>query len=123
MKKYTKKEIDGLLSIQSSWELIGKQRRIKRLFKKFNARTNTAKSQKEIKDAERMMEVCAQAMEIYKEPPHQRNYQKKVKPKKKLRKKYVAKKTVPNNNEGCLIPIAISISSFGLLIWILILNI
>jgi hypothetical protein len=118
--KYTKKEIDDLLSLQSSWTLEGKQRSIKRSFRKFNGQTNTATTQKKIDHAEMMMEVCAQAMQTYKEPPHKRNYQKKVKPKKKPRKKYVAKKTTPNNNGGCLIPIAISLSSFGLLIWMLI---
>lgn len=119
--KYTKEEIDDLLSLNSSWTLQGKQRSIKRSFRKFNGQTNTGTTQKKIDHAEMMMEVCAQAMQIYKEPPHKRNYQKKVKTKKKPRKKYVTRKTTPNNNEGCLIPIAISLSSFGLLIWILIL--
>ena len=128
--KYTKKEIDDLLSIQSSWTLERKQRYIKNLFRKFNGQTNTATTQKKIDHAEKMLEVCAQAIEIYKSPAHKRNYQKKVKPKRKPRKtttnykkvkpKRKPRKTTANNNEGCLIPIAISLSSFGLLIWMLI---
>lgn len=121
--RYSKKEIDDLLSIRSTWTLEGKQRSIKRSFRKFNGQTNTATTQKQIDHAEKMLEVCAQAMQLYKEPAHRRNYQKKVKPKKKPRQKNVARKTTLDNNEGCLIPIAISLSSFGLLIWILILNI
>ena len=118
---YTKKEIDDLLSIRSNWTLEGKQRHIKRSFRKFNGQTNTATTQKQIDHAEKMLEVCAQAIEIYKAPAHKRNYQKLVKPKTKPIKKSVVRKTSTNNNEGCLIPIAISLSSFGLLIWMLIL--
>tara|TARA_Y100001970_G_scaffold280988_1_gene390876 strand:- start:1598 stop:1990 length:393 start_codon:yes stop_codon:yes gene_type:complete len=125
--KYTKKEIDGLLSLNTEWTNERKQKQIKKLFKKFNARTNTSTSQKEIDNAERMMEICAEATLVYKSPAHKRNYRKfstisknKVKPKKKPTRKYTPKKTTSNKNDGCLIPIVISLSSFGLLIWIII---
>ncbi len=112
--KCTKKEIDGLLSLNTDWTDERKQKQIKKLFKKFNARTNTSTSQKEIDNAERMMEICAEATLIYKLPSHKRNYQKKV-----VKKRKVAKPAA-KQNDGCIIPIIISLSSFGLLLWMLI---
>lgn len=75
---YTKEQVDNLLSIDPKWALVKKQKHIKKLFKKFNARTNTSTKANQIAEAERMMEVCAQAMLIYKSPAHKRNYTKKV---------------------------------------------
>ena len=112
--KYSKNELNDLLSIKSSWSLEKKQKSIKRSFRKFNGQTNTATTQKQLDDAEKMLEVCAQAIQIYKEPVHKRNYQKKV-----VKKRQVAKPTA-KKNDGCIIPIIISLSSFGLLIWMLI---
>ena len=113
--KYTEKEINDLLSIKPSWSLEKKQKSIKRSFRKYNGQTNTATTQKQLDNAEKMLEVCAQAIQIYKEPAHKRNYTKK-----KPAIKYTPKKTTSNKNDGCLIPIVISLSSFGLLIWIII---
>ncbi len=111
--KYTKKEIDGLLSLKSEWTTDQKQKQIKKLFKKFNALTNTSNSQKEIDNAERMMEICAEAILVYKSPAHKRNYQKKV-----VKKRQVAKSTV-EQNDGCIIPIIVTLSSFGIFIWLI----
>lgn len=75
---YTKEQVNNLLSIDPKWTIEKKQKHIKKLFKKFNARTNTSTKANQIADAERMMEVCAKAMLIYKSTAHKRNYTKKV---------------------------------------------
>ena len=111
--KYTKKEIDGLLSLNTDWTDERKQKQIKKLFKKFNALTNTSSSQKEIDNAERMMEICAEATLVYRSPAHKRNYQKKV-----VKKRQVTKSTV-EQNDGCIIPIIVSLSGFGIFIWLI----
>tara|TARA_B100001057_G_scaffold364405_1_gene367221 strand:- start:536 stop:889 length:354 start_codon:yes stop_codon:yes gene_type:complete len=111
--KYTKKEIDSLLSLNTDWTDERKQKQIKKLFKKFNALTNTSSSQKEIDNAERMMEICAEATLVYRSPAHKRNYQKKV-----VKKRQVTKSTV-EQNDGCIIPIIVSLSSFGIFIWLI----
>jgi len=111
---YTKKEIDNLLSLNSSWSLEKKQKTIRRLFKKFNAQTDTANTQNQIDHAEKMMDVCAQAIEIYKPESHKRKYTKVVKKKRKPRKKKAVKKS---DDGGCLVPIVMLLSSASLFIF------
>lgn len=136
---YTKEQVDNLLSIDSKWTLEKKQKYIKKLFKKFNARTNTSTKANQITDAERMMEVCAKAMLIYKSPAHKRNYKKKV-VKKKIptykrksapisgyARSFPDKKTYDHTNgskknsssSGCMIPIIFALSALSLIIGVL----
>ena len=107
---YTKEQVDNLLSIDPKWTIEKKQKHIKKLFKKFNARTNTSTKAIQIADAERMMEVCAKAMIIYKSPAHKRNYKKKVTKKRsssyKRKTPTVKNKTTSsqnkNDSDGCV---------------------
>ena len=143
MSKYTKREIDEKLGIDDSFTREKKRKIIRDLFRKWNARTNLYHStQEELKEAQIMLNYCGAGMELYKSkkshkrkykkiiaiPPSNdtefnRIYQSALKSKKKIltpqtkRKKKVVKEA---SNSGCLIPIAISLSSFGLLIWMLI---
>ena len=123
MSKYTKREINGKLGLGDSLSHKEKVKIIKDLFRRSNARTNLQHiTEEELIEAKEMLDWCAAGMELYKSKKrHKRKYKKKrIVPKRKPRKKPATKKNTSNNNEGCLIPIAISLTSFGLLIWMLI---
>ena len=95
IKKYTKRYVDKELGIRSNWSHDEKKDHIRKAFRYWNAKTNVFEG-KELKHAEKMLNLCAAASEIYK---------KDLSPNKKKVKRARKKKKTINTKEDLRIAI------------------
>jgi hypothetical protein len=79
--KYSKAVIDDKLQIKSYWSKKDKNKHVHQIFKKWNAKLRILKDPSKIQQAEYYLELCSQAMSIYKIKAKPRKLKKTVKPK------------------------------------------
>ena len=102
IKKYTKRYIDKELGIRSNWSHDEKKEHIQNIFREWNAKTNVLEG-KELKHAEKMLNLCAAAMEIYKKDssPSKKKAKRVRKKKKTIYKKEDFLINDDNDDGGC----------------------
>ena len=79
--KYSKAVIDDKLQIKSYWSKKDKNKHIHQIFKQWNAKLRILKDSSKIQQAEYYLELCSQAMLIYKIKAKPRKLKRTVKPK------------------------------------------
>ena len=97
--KYSKAVIDNKLQIKSYWSKKDKNKHVHQIFKKWNAKLRILKDPSRIQQAEYYLELCSQAMSLYKIKAKLRKPKKisNPEPVKTISKKKVIRKK--NNNE------------------------